>query len=74
MLCKLIGDSLIAARLLLVFSLALSANEILFAVSTLSPSVVSLVLEVALMSVSLSSVILYLCPADFDSMYKLQSL
>ena len=50
MLCKLIGDSLKAARLLFVFSLALSANEILCTVSMLSLSVVLLVLEVAQLS------------------------
>ena len=56
MLCKLIGDSPIAARFLFVFSLALLANESLFTVSILSLSVVSLVLEVALLSISPSSV------------------
>ena len=56
MLCKLIGDSLIAARLMFVFSLAFSANEVLFTVSMLSLSVVSLVLEVALLLISPSSV------------------
>ena len=56
MLCKLIGDSTIAARLPFVFSLAFSANKILFTVSILLLSVVSLVLEVALLSISPSSV------------------